>query len=45
MTLTATQRRRESLTPALVAAAALHIGVFALALWAGRTSYVPAGTA
>jgi periplasmic protein TonB len=38
-------RRRGSLTPALIAAAALHIGVFILLAFVARPSIVPVGSA
>ena len=44
MTVTA-DRRRESLAPAFLAAAALHLGVFAIALYSPRPPLGPLGTA
>jgi periplasmic protein TonB len=44
MTVTA-DRRRDSLAPAFLAAAALHLGVFAIVLYAPRPPLGPLGTA
>jgi outer membrane biosynthesis protein TonB len=43
--MTVTDRRRDSLAPAFLAAAALHLAVFAIALYAPRPPIGPLGTA